>query len=249
MISGLYTATSGLLSQKKSIDVMSNNLANSRTAGFKEDTLITSSFGDEMSYRLEQGTNGVEIGNTNLGRKADQIFTSYDQGVVEQTDRELDFAIEGDGFFTLQGADGTLGITRDGRFSLDTNGYLSGADGSLVLGQNGPIMVGQANFYADESGKIYVNDNYVDTLKITCPADLTTLVKKKEGVFIDTNPSNESVQFNGGIIQGAIEASNVDMTKQMSDIIASSRAFQACSQLVKMMDQVLQKSVNEVGRL
>lgn len=249
MIRGLYIASTGMISQKKSIDVMSNNVANSQTAGFKEDALVTTTFGDQLSYRLDAGTNPVQIGNTNLGRDAAQIFTSFDQGAIKQTDRELDFAIEGDGFFTLQEPDGTIGLTRNGQFSVDASGYLVGSKGSMVLGRNGPIMVGQANFNVDEIGQVYVNGNYIDTLQLICPADLTTLVKQEEGVFIDTNPLNQSQQFNGRIVQRSLETSNVNMTKTMSDIIASSRAFQACSQIVKMMDQILQKSVNEVGRL
>jgi flagellar basal-body rod protein FlgF len=249
MLIGLGTAASGLLSHSKSIDVMSNNVANSQTAGYKKDTLITSTFGGQLYSKLESGMKNVSVGNVNSGSKLDQVFTSFDQGSIEETDSKLDFAIEGNGFFTVQKSDGSTGLTRNGQFKLDENGYLISPQGGMILGQNGLIKVNQANFDVNENGQIFVNGNYVDTLKITCPTDLKALTKQTDGTFTDPNQTVQGTAFDGIIKQGSIETSNVDMTKEMAGIIASSRAFQSCSQLIKMMDQILQKSVNEIGKL
>lgn len=249
MMNGLYIAASGLFSQSRTIDVISNNIANLQTAGFKEDAVISGSFGEQLAYRLEPGKTAEEIGYINSGDEVKQISTLFSQGSIEQTGGKFDFAIEGNGFFTLQKPDGTICLTRNGRFLPDENGYLTSVQGDMVLGKNGPVQVSGGSFDVNEKGQVYINGNNTDELKITYPPDLKTLVKQKDGTFIDNDTAKQVFGSGGEIVQGALEASNVDMITEMTNIIASSRSFQACSQLIRTMDQILQKSANEVGKL
>lgn len=249
MLRALYAATSGMFSQGKTMNVLSNNIANSQTAGFKEDRLVTSSFGEQIQLRLEKDSNAVQIGESVMGNDVSQVYTSYEQGPIKNTGRSLDLAISGEGFFTLQLRDGSTALTRNGEFILDDGGYLTDAQGNSVLGINGPIRVGQAGFTVNSGGDVLVDNTVIDTLRITCPADNATLVKQGDAIFIDTDPDQQPNAFGGKILQGALEDSNVNVTDTIADIIESSRAFQTCSRIVKMADQILQKSVNEIGRV
>ncbi len=242
MYTGFYTAASGLTTQNKVVDVMGNNIANADTAGYKKDYLVTSTFGEHL-----QRQNGREIGNVNFGSRADHTYTSFEQGIETGTGRTLDFLIKGDGFFNVTMPDGTTLLTRNGQFSLDADGYLVDNRGNMINCQNGPVMIGNADFTVDEYGRVYLEGNYLDTLAITCPADYNNLEKAGEGYFVNTGAENN--EFNYSVVQGSIESSNIDMVEEMADMIASSRSFQACSQVIKIFDEIMNKSANQVGRL
>jgi len=247
MISGIYTAGSALINRGKSIDVISNNMANSNTTGFKRDGLATTSFGDHIVYRMS-GNESAEIGGMNYGSAPGVVFTSYEQGALEQTGRTVDLGIEGNGFFTLQLEDGSTALTRSGQFQVNAEGNLVDGKGSLVMGQNGPITVGTANFEVRTNGEIFADGQTIDTLLVTIPTDNKALVKISDGMY-RMEDGAETAEFTGKIRQGYLERSNVNVTEEMANIIAESRAYQTCSQMIKMMDQVLQKTVNELGRV
>lgn len=247
MIRGIYAAGSGLINRSEFINTISNNLVNAQTAGFKKDSLETGSFGDHLAERLSAESGREGIGSMVYGSVARDVYTSMDQGSFDTTDRSLDLAVSGNGFFTLQRADGTVSLTRNGQFMVNDQGYLASAQGALVLGQNGPIQVGTSDFTVGADGTIAVNGNRVDTLAIRCPADTTGMVKISDTEFKD--PGNGNLPFTGRVRQGEIERSNVDVTQEMADLIEGSRSYQSCSQILKMMDQILQKTVNEVGRV
>lgn len=241
MIRGFYTAATGLQTQSKAMDVISNNFANADTPGYKKDVLVTTTFGEHMAIHQ-----GQPVGEMSLGNSVDDTLTSFEQGAAEQTGRTLDVCIHGAGFFNVQPPNGGSVLTRNGQFSLNPEGYLVTSQGYLVQGQNGPIQVGTADFTVDEQGRIFVGDQYVDTFDIVCPADWNVLTKIGEGFF---NNPQDNVPFTGVLEQGALEMPNIDITKQMTDMISSIRHFQSCSQVIRMLDQIMQKSANEVGRL
>jgi flagellar basal-body rod protein FlgG len=247
MISGIYTAGSGMISRSKNIDIISNNIVNANTTGYKKDGMITSTFDDYMGYKIGEN-GGEEIGVMTRGTTPGDVYTSYEQGSMEPTGRSLDLAITGEGFFTLMLTDGTTALTRNGQFMLNEKGYLVDTEGSFVLGNNGPIQIGRADFEVSSNGNITVNGASVDTLRITCPASTDALVKLSDSMFVDPNGTN-AVTFTGKIRQGALEGSNTNVTEEMADILAQQRGYQSCSQIIKMMDQILQKSVHELGRV
>ncbi|OJU14287.1 MAG: hypothetical protein BGN88_08845 [Clostridiales bacterium 43-6] len=242
MISGFYAASSGMLTQNQNINTIGNNIANAQTTGYKKETLVTSTFGDHLEYNMS----GDEVGSSNFGKTAAGTYTAFSQGIIEDSDRTLDFAINGSGFFTVD-VGGAVALTRNGRFCVDENGYLTNEKGNRVQGQAGDIFVGTANFTVNSFGEIAVNGKQTDTMKIACPADVSGLVKIGDGLYI--NAGEGTVPFTGMVLQNALEASNVSMSDEMTSMIAGSRAFQSCSQIIRMLDQIMQKSANELGKV
>jgi len=247
MIKGLYTAASGMLSNSQAINTISNNVANASTAGYKKDDVVFSSFGDALTYRIG-GSGTAAVGGTTNGVCVGEVFTNYEQAPLEQTGGTLDLALEGEGFFTVRMNDGALALTRNGQFAVDTEGYLTDVMGNQVLGENGALQVGDASFRVSTSGEVYVDGQYLDTLRITCPADLQGL-EKQEGGLLTGFEGQEQLAFTGNVQQGYLETAGLDLAEEITSLIESSRAFQSCSQLVKMMDTILEKTVNEIGKV
>jgi fagellar hook-basal body proteins len=215
----------GLKYRTQSMDITANNLANSESIGFKRSKVKATEFGQYLSYRIDDG-NLTEIGTENRGVTAGEVNNDQSQGDLFSTGSKLDFALNGEGSFTLTGAGGGQILTRDGRFQVDENGYLTDADGNFVMGQNGKINVGSGNIWVSENGGVWTGGYRTDTLMIT--AD--------DGV-------------SGKVMQGYLERSNVNLTDEMSAMIEDSRAFQSYSQIVRSADKILEKTVTEIGRV
>ena len=242
MYTGFYSAASGMVANNRKIDVLSNNVANADTAGYKKDYIVTASFGEHM---LAQ--NGVNVGNVNYGVRPDATYTSFIQGSENVTGRSLDMLIRGEGFFNVIMPDGTVWLTRNGQFELDENGFLVDSRGNMISGANGPIMVGGADFTVNENGEIFRDGVYIDTLLITCPADYNNLDKVGEGYFVNNGGLNG--EFGFSVIPGSKETSNLNMVDEMADMIAASRQYQSCAKVVQIFDEIMEKAANQVGKV
>ncbi|HWQ50361.1 MAG TPA: flagellar hook basal-body protein [Terriglobales bacterium] len=241
----IYTAATGLITNARSMNVTGNNLANVETAGYKKDSLTRRSFGEHLTYLLVPGEGAGEIGAVTHGVISDETVTDFGQGSVSRTERSLDLAIGGEGFFTATGEAGELVLTRNGRFALDGEGYLTDGAGNRVLGGNGELRLQGANFAVDAAGNVYEDGELTATLRITCPTDGAAVVKLGEGYY---GYAGEVAEFTGKIVQGALESSNVDVAAEMSRMISDTRAFQSCAQVVRTMDEMMQKGV-QLGSL
>ena len=248
MMKGFYTATTGLINRGNIINTISNNIANSNTVGYKKDDVILKSFGEHITNKLSDSEN-TAIGSTNSGIVEDQVYTDFEQGQLQSTGNSLDLALEGEGLFTVQLANGDTAYTRNGQFKVDQDGYLTDLQGDKVLSTDGPLNVGTSNFSVTKSGEVFVNNESIGTLDISTPDSTTSLLKQGDLLFKDTNTTAKMAVSTATVRQGYIENSNVDMIKAMSDLMENSRAFQSCGQLVKMMDNVMDKSVNEIARI
>ncbi len=247
MTKGLYIASSGLINCSKAMNVTGNNLTNAETAGFKKDTLVSKTFGEYLTDKMT--TNNVsELGTISHGVTEGEIVTSYVPGVLRETGRPMDLAIEGEGFFTIRTQEGETCLTRNGQFCLNQNGILTDAAGNMVLGKNGPILIGQSDFSINDKGEIFADGVSCGTLLITCPADTATLTKEAGTLFASNNAQGNRGE-QGVIKQGYLEAANVDIMEEMSNMMVLSRFYQSCGQLVKMMDRIMEKTVNEIARL
>jgi len=243
----IYSATSGMIARQKSMNVTSNNLANAETAGYKSSDLVLSTFGDYITYKIDN--NGAqEIGSKTHGVIADNVYNNFEQGTIYSTSQSLDFALNGDGFFTLTNADGASILTRDGSFNIDNEGFLINETGSFVMGQNGKINVGEIkSITVSEQGIISGDGNVIDTFLITVPEDNAVIEKLSNGEL--SNPNGAALEFTGKIIQSSLEQSNVNLIDEMAAMIEDSRAFQSCSQIVKMADELMKKTVNQIGQV
>lgn len=244
MNNAIYAAATGMITRSNALNVIGNNLTNANTSGYKKEILLSSEFGSQLLYKL--GSSVTELGTTSHGVLGSDVYTQFNQEGMTETSRSLDLAINGAGFFTLTLADGTTALTRDGQFSIDNEGYLVGANGAYVTGQNGKIKITDDNFTVSAGGKIYSGGSLVDTLRITNPENTDAMTKTSNGLY---SYNGGTTEFAGKIVQGAIENSNVNVSDEMVNLIAESRAFQSCSQVVKQLDEMMEKTVNEIGRM
>lgn len=254
MLKGLYTAAMGMNVQSKRMDVISNDLANAGTTGYKKDVVTVSSFKDEYLKRLDDSQNFISnegtIGKITYGAMVDEIYTNFQQGAIAATGDDTNIAIQGDGFFVVQTPNGTA-YTRDGSFLVNGEGDLVTSEGYQVMGQDGPISFGEDFFtnggkiVVQSNGTIYLGNEYVDTIDIASFEDKRTLTKLDDNLY--TSNGNRS-EFTGSLIQGYLEVSNVNTVDAMVDMINVARAYEANQKVIQTMDTVLGKVVNDLGR-
>jgi flagellar basal-body rod protein FlgF len=240
----IYSAATGMLARQKSMNITGNNLANLETHGFKRSEAMYDTFGNYLAYKKDGATK--EVGDSGRGVIINNIYTSFEQGPITSTGDALDFALDGYGFFTVSSVDGQNMLTRDGKFAVDTDGYLKDLYGNFVLGQNGQIFVGNNNVTVNEQGNIFIGGNAVDSFLITVPNNLEGMEMLSNGL-LSYNGGAEA--FTGKVLQGCLEKSNVSLIDEMTAMLADSRAFQACSQLIKAEDDLNKKSVTEIARV
>ncbi|MBO9688449.1 flagellar basal-body rod protein FlgG [Roseateles chitosanitabidus] len=256
MLRSLWTAKTGMEAQQTQLDVISHNLANVSTNGYKKSHAV---FEDLMYQTLRQpGANnteqttlptGMQVG---LGARAVATSRSHSQGSLTQTSNYLDMAIKGNGFFQIQMPDGTTAYTRDGSFQLDPNGQIVTNNGNTVL----PGIIVPANATALTVGADGTVS--VTTAGNTAP---TTLGQLQLANFINP-PGLESLGGNlysetvasgtpqtgapgtnslGAVQQGFVETSNVNVVEELVQMIQTQRAYEMNSKAIQTTDQMLQK--------
>ena len=259
MIRGLYTAVNGLITQEAKMDVITNNMANANTTGFKGDTLSVKKFDDVLieSYDRKNGLNSNPkvIGNLSLGSRIDETSTSFEQGLLQATDVETDFALEGRGFFTVlrdNGAGTQKYYTRDGHFHLNSAGVLVNSSGDSVLDSDGnKITIGDNKFSSDSSGNITIeNGNKVKLSVVDFNVGQPTgqayknLIKEGDNLYKTTEQEQQST---ANVTQKSLEKSNINVISQMVDMMTTMRTFESNQKVLQAIDESLGKTVNEVG--
>ncbi len=239
MLSGFYTASSGMLVQQRNLNVISNNLANSQTTGYKSERLVTSTFDQEFLTRIEKN-NTEQIGVGSAVSLVDDVITNFSGSSLDETARPLDMAIVGEGFFNVQGAERQY-MTRNGNFNIDQEGYLVLKDVGRVLGQNGAINLnGSSGFAVSSDGRIFdENGQYVDRLLITMPTEDANMLKYNNGLYSST--AVETLD-NATVYQNVLERSNTDMNLEYTRLIEAQRAFTSCSTALRIVDQMNAKA-------
>lgn len=251
MFKGFYMATSGMLTQSRVLNNISNNMANVSTPGYKGDKLATTTFGDVLINRTGNKDKSVytPLNNSSAIKTVDELVTNYDDGTLEFTERKLDFAVAGNGFFQVQTPNGENRYTRNGSFNVDEDGYLSLQHIGRIVGEDGPILLGTDNINVNSEGTITDSETGEKLAKIRLVnfTDYNQVQKVGEGMFETTAPLN-AVLANGQVMQGVIERSNVEAMDEMMAMMSSQRAFQSASQIAKAYDQLMGKAV-ELGAL
>ncbi len=251
MLRSLYIAGTGMLVQRKKMDVLTNNIANVETSGYKQDQLLSRSFADVLLDRTNDPSvlnMSNVVGRQNYGTHIDEVVVSFEQGNLEETGMLTDMAIEGSGFFVVSTPNGAR-YTRDGGFGINNEGFLVNCDGYKVQGINGPINVGTEEFSVDEQGNVAVAGTVVGQLKIVSFNNLDGLRKEGENLYINYTNQRVYTDNTSTIIQGSLESSNVDITEQIVNMMEISRSYELNQKMVKMIDESLAKAVNEVGRV
>ncbi|MCI8795886.1 MAG: flagellar hook-basal body complex protein [Dorea sp.] len=244
MFQGYYDLTSNMITQNRNMNIISNNMTNVSTPGYKEDRLMQSTFRDEMIYRYEKEDSSARtpVGVVSRMNIADERVTDYTEGGIRETGAPMDVGLTGRGFFEIQTDSGNV-YTRNGSFNLDDNGYLVLPGFGRVLGTNGPIQLTTDDIVIDKQGNI-TNEGGTQvfgTLRVVDFADYGQLTKVTGGVF----RANAQPQAAQGVTvtQRYLEDSNVNMAEEMTRMMSGQRVLQSSAQLLKMYDQLMAKMV------
>jgi flagellar basal-body rod protein FlgF len=241
MIRGIATAASGMLPSLKRQEIITNNLANAQTAGFKRDRLFVERLNDAQQTIVEGTANW---GNTNTVG----VIIDFAPGALNRTGNPMDVAISGDGFFVVQTPDGER-YTRNGHFSIDPDGTLTSAEGHSVMGSGGEIRLPAGSLMIDTEGNISVDGQHVDKLRLVRFDDPRVLVRGGSTIFeigIPTVSPQEDTQ--SAVRQGFLEHSNVNTIEEMVNMITTFRFYEADQKAIQMQDQVEGRVVSELGR-
>ena len=246
MSGGMYLAAAGAMVQQMRLEVLANNIANINTNGYK---------GEKTIFRVNEETTAPEEEPTTdeiqpLSPYAPPFETRIDfsQGALRETGNTLDVAINGNGFFAVQTPEGVQ-YTRQGSFSLNEEGVLVTPDGFPVIGEGGEITLEEGNVEIDLEGGIYVDGDEVGRLQLTDFADQNILQKVGNGRFMTTDQTvtgerPEDTTFS----QGYLETANVNPIMAMTEMIETSRAFEAYQKVIQTVDEATSTSINNVGK-
>jgi len=255
MVKGLYTAYTGLANQQNRLDVVTNNLANATTTGYKKEGTTAQSFDSLMAIKINDPTSAninQNIGTMSLGVKIGENYRDYSQGSFKSTSGLYDFALSGSGLFSIDftsktGQESTM-YTRDGSFQMAQDGSLVTKDGDFVLGQDGPIVLPtNATISVDETGGIYADGQYIDKFAITDFEDNNYLEQYGENMYRAVDGATKK-DATATVMQGYLEMSNVNVVSEMVQMITISRSFESSQKVMNSIDETLQKAVT-LGQL
>lgn len=259
MLRALSTAATGMVAQQNYLDLISNNIANVNTTGFKKSR---AEFQDMLSQEvrtpgamINQGTFqpvGIEYG---LGVKTAATTRVFSQGTAVSTDRNLDVAIQGEGFLQVMKSDGTLAYTRDGSLKLDAMGQLCTTDGYLVQPQATiPPDAQEINITEDGNISVSIGANrsqtIVGTLQLARFQNPSGLLSIGHNLYIETAASGNPIQDTPGqngmgtLQQGFLEGSNVQIVEELIGLIKAERAFESNSKIITSSSDILKQTNN-----
>lgn len=246
MFQGFYDLTSNLITQNRNLNVISNNMANVSTPGFKMDRMMETTFRDEMLYRYDQDGK-TAVGTVSRMNVADERITDYTEGGIRETGYPLDVGLTGEGFFVIQTDNGQV-YTRNGSFNLNNDGYLILQGMGRVLGTDGqPIQMDTDDITIDKQGRITSSEDgrYFGTINVVDFADYAQLTKVTGGVFqtaAQPTPAADAV-----VTQKYLEDSNVALAEQMTTMMSSQRVLQGSAQILRMYDQLISRATTLGG--
>ena len=278
MLRGIYTGASGMLAQDARMDAIANNLANVDKTAYKKDIAVFKAFPDMIIRRINESGLGITpagsydtmpyVGKLGTGVELNEVFTDFEQGSLQRTENHFDLALEGRGFFTVMTERGER-YSRDGSFTINQDGILMTHNGNPVMGENGIIRVHHNNFIVNEQGEVVVNGDLsadprdvvsmasnnwsnpivIDKLKIVDFENIREIKKEGDSMYRETEFSGPPLPpGNFKVVQGFLEKSNVNIVREMVDMIEVQRSYEANQKTVTSHDQTLGKLINEVAR-
>ena len=211
------------------------------------------------------------IGKMGTGVEVNEVYTRFIQGSLKQTENDFDLSLDGTGFFSVMTEEGER-YTRNGSFLIDSDGFLVTKEGYRVLGENGTIQIKKNNFLVDEDGNVFVNDEYtddpqrlvsmeenewnntvlLDRLKIVDFPKVRQVKKVGDSMYRETDHSGQAFimeEERPKVVQGFLEASNVNPVIEMVNLIEVHRNYEANQKMIQAHDGALGRAINEVGRI
>lgn len=251
----LWISKTGLDAQQRDISVISNNLANASTVGFKKDRAIF----EDLLYQNINQPGGQSTQDTELpsglmigaGSKVVATQKNFGQGNMQTTDNSLDIMVNGPGFFEILMPDGTIGYTRNGQFTLNNEGDLvtPGAGHPLQPAINIPDDAQSVTIAKD--GEVSVKlageaqNQVVGQINLAMFINPAGLEPRGENLYVETAASGQpqvnvpGIDGTGSLVQGALETSNVNVTEELVNLIESQRVYEMNSKVISSVDQML----------
>ncbi len=230
----IFLSASGALRQEKRLQLISQNLSNAQTTGYKKDVpLFYTLFSQAMGQvQEERGFSSI----------------SLQQGHLEKTGNPLDLALEGEGFFKVMTP---LGVryTRAGHFILDREQRLSHPEGYPVLGKNGEVRLSGKEIVVEKDGSIRMDGSESHRIAVVTFASPDRLKKEGRNLFVAETPEEEREAREVSVLQGYLEQSNVNAIEEMIGLIDSLRTYEACMKMIQSRDELHGKVVNDLGRV
>jgi len=254
MIKEIYTAALGMFPQQTKLEVTANNIANASTPGFKRESVFERNLIDARA-NLYNVQGDAEQNDPPIGS-----YTDFAQGSFTKTDNPLDIAIDNkDGFFVLNDEQGNEYLTKSGKFKITTDGLVVSSDNKMLMGSNGPVNLQNAlinskegyeeskniNLVITQNGEIQLNQTFLGNLRIVEVNNPQSLERVSNSCFVTTegtdfrNLEKEEISLK----QGWIEGSNVDIIKEMVEMIEVQRMFELGSKVIHTNNETLEISL------
>ena len=258
MLKGLYTGYTGMINEQHRMDVLTNNLANSNTIGYKKEGTTSQSFNDILTYKIKDTSESPnlpkKIGTMALGVKIGENYTDYSAGSLRETGNVYDMAVNGNGFFAIEftnkAGETSTKYTRDGSFTITEEGYLTTKDGDFVLDDSGkqirldPLLTSSVA----NDGTIWQDGEEVAKVGIVDFEDYNYLEHYGETLF-QTVEGAKTKETNAQVLSGYLEYSNVQAVREMVDMISVSRAYETNQKVIQTYDSSLEIAVNQLGKV
>lgn len=281
MLRGIYTSAAGMNVMQSKLDIISNNLANVDLNGYKRDIAIMKAFPDiQVRRQMDDGLVVFPLGSYDkmpfvgklgTGVELNESYTVFTQGNLKETDNDFDFALEGNGFLTVETEKGER-YTRNGSFTIDKEGYVVTKDGFKILTETGDyIQIKKNNFIIDKEGNVYQNSEYagdperlvqmeenewrdielIGRLKIVRFPRERELRREGNSMYYEDEFTGEPYIAEGNerpkVLQGFLEGANVDPVTEMVHMIEVQRCYEANQKSILSHDQLLGRVINDVG--
>jgi len=257
MSGDIYLAAAGALASEKRLQIISNNLANANTVGFKMDrsnlNLINPA---DLPNQTSQDPTDLAASKAHLFWNNFSMYTDHSNGPLKRTDNDFDLALVGKGFFCVQAPDG-VHYTRKGDFTLNSDGVLVTRNGWPVLGDGGEISIDStanphqhAKFAVDEQGNVTVDGKHADSLRIVDFGEMNRLAKVGDTLFKPHGIEPQEIKAEDvKISQGFIELSNVDSIVMMTEMIEVLRGYESYQKIIQTADETYSQAINQVGKI
>lgn len=242
MLKGIYRTLSGKAVTERRMDMVANNIANSLTPGYKASRpmfrVVDDTMASQPAGESEKQGNSYTLNS----------YINFTEAALVESGNRLDLGIEGDGFFVVS-LNGKNMYTRNGQFTLNQEKKLVTMDGSPVMGEGGNIVIDGADVKIESDGTIYVDKKYADKIRIVTFDDKTGLKNYGKSLFINTDEkAMEKTPEKFSLKQGFYEASNVDVIKEMIEMMSTLRAYESYTRVDQFFSEMMNKLIN-LGRM
>ena len=258
MVKGLYTAYTGMINEQNRMDVLSNNMANVTTVGYKKEGTTSQSFDQVLDLKIKDSTAGYNLatreGYNSRGVKIGENYVDWSQGSFRITGNTYDLALGGDGFFAIEftnkAGETSTKYTRAGEFQLDNAGHIVTHEGDYLLDTAGRhITVDPLKETSiDRAGRVMQDGREIARIQIADFSNYDYLEKYGE-TYYQPIEGAEFKTATGEIYSGYLEASNVSTVTEMVNLITISRQYESNQKVIQTIDSTLEKAVNQIGRV